>query len=123
MAFVRGQDALVTQRQARRPVLPGASLSSTPETASRTARHGRAGGRRRGPVGARRWRRGGRAAAAAELARAVVRVGIPGCRRGELRIAISTGLAGELGILKAAALGERAAGVVFLRGRAACAVL
>src|ERR1019366_3068928 len=98
------------------------TLSSAAETASRTARHGRPG-RRRGPVGARRRRRGGRTAAAAELARAVIRVGIPGRRCGVLRIAISPRLAGELGILKAAALGERAAGVTFLRGRAASAVL
>src|ERR1019366_2711617 len=98
------------------------TLSSATEAASRTARHGRPG-RRRGPVGSRRWRRGGRTAAAAEPARAVIRVGIPGRRCGVLRIAISPRLAGELGILKATALGKRAAGITLLRGRPAGAVL
>src|ERR1035441_2565766 len=100
------------------------TLSSAAEAASRTAaRHGRAIGRRRRPVGSRRWRHGGWTAAAAELARAVIRVGIPGRRCGELRIAISPRLGGDKGTVEAAALGERAAGVTFLRGRAACAVL
>src|ERR1017187_2555133 len=108
-----------------RPAMPLFVLCPSPsatETASRTAWHGRAG-RRRGPVGSRRRRCGGRTAPAAELARAVIRVGVPGPRCGVLRIAVSPRLAGELGVLEAAALGERAAGVMFLRGRARGAVL
>src|ERR1035438_3543911 len=108
-----------------RPAMPlfvWCPLPSATEAASRTARHGRAWHRRR-PVGSRRRRRGGRTAAAAELARAVIRVGIPGPRRRVLRIAVSPRLAGELGVLEAAALGERAARVMFLRGRARGAVL
>src|ERR1035438_3659702 len=84
------------------------TLSSAPEASPRTARHGRAIRRGSGPVGARWRRRGVGTAAAAELPRAVIRVGVPGSRRGELRIAISAGLAGVLGVVEAAALGERA---------------
>src|SRR5664280_2305699 len=98
------------------------SLSSAPEAASRTARHGRARGCRGRPVGPRWRRRGGRTAAAAELARTVIGVGILGHRRGVLRIAISARLAGVLGILEAAALGERAAGIMLLGGRAGGAI-
>src|ERR1035437_9083684 len=99
------------------------TLPSATEAASRTARRGRAIGRRGGAVGARWGWRGGRTAAAAELARAVIGVGVLGHRRGVLRIAISARLAGVLGILEAAALGKSAAGIMFLCGRTGGAVL
>src|ERR1035437_2455036 len=98
------------------------TLPSATEASSRTARRGRARGRRGGAVGPGWGGRGGRTAAAAELARAVIGVGILGHRRGVLRIAISARLAGVLGILEAAALGKSAAGIMFLRGRTGGAV-